>query len=106
MLAAGVRRGPDRPLLQQILFGGSSAAFYGSIFAAYQLYGLLPCWPTLSAPRWPWLARLTGLHPTGPVIVSPLLGRIVFFLGTGAGFLLLSYLLPDIGGQAARENAE
>jgi uncharacterized membrane protein len=207
MLAAGVRRGPDRPLLQQILFGGSSAAFYGSIFAAYQLYGLLPyplasgsmvfvtvatiamaiqadhastaligtagglgtpfllysdagggagltlytcvvlagaCaiylyrgwrsllylalvggwlvllgpplntsiggagpdpiwgiqgslvaawlllggtpvlrahlrrhapsrWPALSPPRWPWLARLTGPHPTGPVIVSPLL---------------------------------
>ena len=41
LLAGGIRRATDRPLLQQILFGGSSATFYGTIFAAYQLYGLL-----------------------------------------------------------------
>lgn len=42
LLAGGIRRMDDRPLLQQILFGGSSATFYGTIFAAYQLYGMLP----------------------------------------------------------------
>jgi uncharacterized membrane protein len=41
LLVGGERRATDRPLLQQILFGGSSATFYGTIFAAYQLYGLL-----------------------------------------------------------------
>lgn len=42
LLLGGARRSPDRPLLlRQILFGGSSAAFYGTIFAAYQLYGLV-----------------------------------------------------------------
>lgn len=41
LLLGGARRAPDRPLLQQILFGGSSATFYGTIFAAHQLYGLV-----------------------------------------------------------------
>lgn len=41
LLAGGLRRATDRLLLQQILFGGSSATFYGTVFAAYQLYGLL-----------------------------------------------------------------
>jgi len=41
LLLAGIRRAGDRPLLQQILFGGSSATFYGTVFAAYQLYDLL-----------------------------------------------------------------
>ncbi len=41
LLGAGLRRADDRPVLQQILLGGSSATFYGTVFAAYQLYGLL-----------------------------------------------------------------
>jgi hypothetical protein len=41
LLLAGMRRADGRPLLQQILFGGSVATSYGTVFAAYQLYGLL-----------------------------------------------------------------
>jgi len=41
LLVAAVRRAADRPLLQQILLGGSSATFYGTVFAAYNLYSLL-----------------------------------------------------------------
>lgn len=49
LLAAGLRRAEDRPLLQQILLGGSSATFYGTVFAAYQLYGLLPYLPAFGS---------------------------------------------------------
>lgn len=41
LLLGGARRADQRPLLQQILFGGSIATFYGTVFAAYQLYDLL-----------------------------------------------------------------
>ncbi|MGI9175985.1 MAG: DUF2339 domain-containing protein [Rhodothermales bacterium] len=36
------RRQEERQRLGQILLGGSIAAFYGTVFAAYQLYGLVP----------------------------------------------------------------
>jgi uncharacterized membrane protein len=41
LLWAGLTRTAARPRLQQILLGGGVATFYGTIFAAYQLYGLL-----------------------------------------------------------------
>ena len=41
LLGAGLRLYESRRRLRQILLGGSSAAFYGTVFAAYQLYGLV-----------------------------------------------------------------
>jgi hypothetical protein len=41
LLAAGLRLYDERPRLRQVLLGGSSATFYGTVFAAYQLYGLV-----------------------------------------------------------------
>ena len=41
LLVAGLRVYAERRRLRQILLGGSSAVFYGTVFAAYQLYGLL-----------------------------------------------------------------
>ena len=41
LLMGGLRVYADRRRLRQILLGGSSAVFYGTVFAAYQLYGLL-----------------------------------------------------------------
>ena len=41
LLGAGLRVYADRRGLRQVLLGGSSASFYGTIFAAYQLYGLV-----------------------------------------------------------------
>lgn len=41
LLGAGLRIYEDRRRLRQILLGGSSATFYGTVFAAYQLYGLV-----------------------------------------------------------------
>jgi hypothetical protein len=41
LLGAGLRIYADRQRLRQVLMGGSSATFYGTIFAAYQLYGLV-----------------------------------------------------------------
>ena len=44
LLVSGLRtrRQEDRQRLGQILLGGSVAVFYGAVFAAYQLYGLVP----------------------------------------------------------------
>jgi uncharacterized membrane protein len=41
LLAAGLRLSDDRRRLRPVMLGGSTATFYGTIFAAYQLYGLL-----------------------------------------------------------------
>jgi uncharacterized membrane protein len=41
LLVGGLRVYAERRRLRQILLGGSSAVFYGTVFAAYQLYGLL-----------------------------------------------------------------
>lgn len=41
LLIGGLRVYAERRRLRQILLGGSSAVFYGTVFAAYQLYGLL-----------------------------------------------------------------
>lgn len=41
LLGAGLRIYNQRQRLRQVLLGGSSATFYGTIFAAYQLYGLV-----------------------------------------------------------------
>ncbi len=41
LLAGGLRLYDERPRLRQVLLGGSSATFYGTVFAAYQLYGLV-----------------------------------------------------------------
>ena len=41
LLIGGLRVYAQRRRLRQILLGGSSAVFYGTVFAAYQLYGLL-----------------------------------------------------------------
>ncbi|WP_103030123.1 DUF2339 domain-containing protein [Salinibacter altiplanensis] len=41
LLGAGLRVYGSRRRLRQVLLGGSSATFYATIFAAYQLYGLL-----------------------------------------------------------------
>ena len=41
LLGAGLRIYAERRQLRQILLGGSSATFYGTVFAAYQLYGLV-----------------------------------------------------------------
>jgi hypothetical protein len=41
LLGAGLRVYGSRRRLRQVLIGGSSATFYATIFAAYQLYGLL-----------------------------------------------------------------
>ena len=40
--AAGLRLYDERRRLRQILLGGSSATFYATVFAAFQLYALLP----------------------------------------------------------------
>lgn len=42
LLWSGLRMQRTRPALRQVLLGGSSAAFYITVFAAQQLYGLLP----------------------------------------------------------------
>jgi uncharacterized membrane protein len=42
LLAAGLRTYADRRALSQVLLGGSFATFYTTVFAAQQLYGLLP----------------------------------------------------------------
>lgn len=42
LLAAGLRTYADRRALSQVLLGGSCATFYTTVFAAQQLYGLLP----------------------------------------------------------------
>ena len=44
LLGSGLWARPqqDRQRLGQILLGGSIAVFYGTVFAAYQLYGLVP----------------------------------------------------------------
>jgi len=42
LLGAGLRVYARRRRLRQVLLGGSSAAFYGTVFAAFELYGLLP----------------------------------------------------------------
>ncbi len=41
LLGTGLRIYDERRRLRQILLGGSSATFYGTVFAAYQLYGLV-----------------------------------------------------------------
>lgn len=41
LLIGGLRVYTDRRRLRQVLLGGSSAVFYGTVFAAYQLYSLL-----------------------------------------------------------------
>lgn len=41
LLAAGLLTNGNRQRLRQILLGGSVATFYGTLFAAYQLYGLV-----------------------------------------------------------------
>ena len=41
LLGAGLRVYGSRRRLRRVLLGGSSATFYATIFAAYQLYGLL-----------------------------------------------------------------
>ncbi len=41
LLGAGLRLRRSRARLGQILLGGSSAVFYATVFAAYQLYGLM-----------------------------------------------------------------
>ncbi len=41
LLGAGLRLSEDRGRLRPVLLGGSTATFYGTIFAAYQLYGLV-----------------------------------------------------------------
>lgn len=41
LLGAGLRLSEDRDRLRPVLLGGSTATFYGTIFAAYQLYGLV-----------------------------------------------------------------
>ncbi len=42
LLWSGLRMQRTRPALRQVLLGGSSAAFYITVFASYQLYGLIP----------------------------------------------------------------
>ena len=42
LLASGWRVYPDRSRLGGLLLGGSSATFYATVFAAHQLYALLP----------------------------------------------------------------
>ncbi len=42
LAAAGLRLYDERRRLRQILLGGSSATFYATVFAAVQLYALLP----------------------------------------------------------------
>ena len=44
LLGAGLRIYADRQGLRQVLLGGSSASFYGTVFAAYQLRGLCLAW--------------------------------------------------------------
>ena len=41
LLGAGLRVYAHRRRLRQVLLGGSSATFYGTVFAAFELYGLL-----------------------------------------------------------------
>lgn len=48
LLGAGLRIYRKRRRLRPILLGGSSAVYYGTIFAAYQLYGLIS-YPTAFA---------------------------------------------------------
>jgi len=42
LLWGGIRTAPSRRALSQVLFGGSCAAFYTTVFAAHQLYLLIP----------------------------------------------------------------
>jgi uncharacterized membrane protein len=42
LLAAGVHQRNDNPRLSAVLHGGAIATFYGTIYAAYELYELLP----------------------------------------------------------------
>ena len=44
--------------------------------------------------------RAEGFTATEPAVYA--LGRIVLFLGAGGGFLLISYLLPDLGDRVDR----
>ena len=56
LLGFGLRTQPTRPHFGRVLMGGGVAAFYISIFAAFQLYQLVPYWLAFGA-----MVGVTGL---------------------------------------------
>ncbi len=56
LLGFGLRTQPARPHFGRVLMGGGVAAFYISIFAAFQLYQLIPYWLAFGA-----MVGVTGL---------------------------------------------
>ncbi|MFB6098202.1 MAG: DUF2339 domain-containing protein [Salinibacter sp.] len=96
LLTAGLRVYDTRRRLRQVLLGGSSATFYATVFAAYQLYGLVS-YPVAYASMVLVTVATIGLAVQQDESSLAIIGTIG---GLGTPFLLYS-AAGSVGGLAA-----